>query len=236
MLTLGIETSSPTGSAALVADGVVINERANPVPNRHAEVLVRLVDELVADSRLQREQIDRIAVGTGPGSFTGLRVGIALASGIATALERPLVGVCSLESVACGFVRHQQSTASGHIVVLQDARREEVFCSCYDHQGAVLHAPQVVSQKQILQHLEKLVPRGPGNLVGANPQQFAPEGGWPSRFTLHHVAAPQASVTALIAERLNPNDTPVVPHYLRGADATKPRLRSNPLLSPRQAV
>ena len=233
MLTLGIETSSPTGSAALVMDGALVKERANPVPNRHAEVLVRLIDELVAECQLQREQIDRVAVGIGPGSFTGLRVGVALAAGIATALGRPLLGVSSLQSVAHGFVKHHPSTPDSRIVVLQDARREEVFCGCYDHHGAVLHSPQLVSQSQIFQHLEQLVPSGPGYLVGADPQQFAPEGGWPSRFTPHHVPAPQASFTALIAERLNPDETPVVPHYLRGADATKPQLRSNPLLDPR---
>src|SRR5258706_8847589 len=86
MRLLGIETSSRRGSVALVENDRVVARAAHEKLNAHAEELARLLDEVIADSGWSRRSFDRVAVGMGPGSFTGVRVGVAFAEGIAVGL------------------------------------------------------------------------------------------------------------------------------------------------------
>src|SRR5690606_29707052 len=97
---LALETSSRRGSAALYA-GEIVAEASHEIPNAHGEQLGKLVDGWLAEAGWSKSQIDRLAVGIGPGSFTGLRVGIALAQGMALGLDRPLVGISSLVALSC---------------------------------------------------------------------------------------------------------------------------------------
>src|SRR5690606_7672218 len=105
--------------------------------NRHAEELVPLLDRLLADAKLPRERLQLIAVGLGPGSFTGLRVGIALASGIALGLGIPLVGVPSLVALAHGLQLDHALPATNDtdpewLGALTDARRGEYFFAAFN--------------------------------------------------------------------------------------------------------
>ena len=84
---LGIETSSRRGTVALVEDGQVVASLGHDVPNGHAERMLGLVDQALAEAGWAKASLDRIAVGVGPGSFTGIRVGIALAQGLALGLD-----------------------------------------------------------------------------------------------------------------------------------------------------
>lgn len=109
MLILALDTATTTATAALVRDGEPLAEAA--VPSRD---IYTAIDGLLADPR----ELDAVVVGVGPGSFTGVRMGIAAARGIALALDLPLAGVSTLEALAAG--------APGAIPVV-DARRREVF-------------------------------------------------------------------------------------------------------------
>lgn len=113
MLTLAFDTATSVATAALVRDGEVLGERAT----RAFRVLAD-VDDLFSASGATRAELTGVAVGTGPGSFTGLRLGLAAARGLALALELPVAGVSTLDALAAG--------APGAVPVV-DAGRREVF-------------------------------------------------------------------------------------------------------------
>ena len=92
MRVLAVETSSPRGSVALLEGGRLLAEKSHEQPNSHAEQILPLIRELLAEAGFAPSSLDRIGTGIGPGSFTGLRVGIALAVGIGLGLDRPVVG------------------------------------------------------------------------------------------------------------------------------------------------
>ena len=102
MRILGIETSTVAGAAsvALIEGGKVVLERAHVRPKQSAERLLPLIAELLSEVGWQRTSLDRLGVSVGPGSFTGVRVGIACAQGLALGLDVPLIGVTSLRAMA----------------------------------------------------------------------------------------------------------------------------------------
>ena len=101
MKLLAFETATEACSVALYLDGEV-HERFDIAPRRHAELSLPWADALLAEAGLARSQLDAIAVGRGPGAFTGVRLAIALAQGIALALDRPVVPVSTLAVLAAG--------------------------------------------------------------------------------------------------------------------------------------
>ena len=101
MKLLAFETATEACSVALYLDGEV-HERFDIAPRRHAELSLPWADALLAETGLARSQLDAIAVGRGPGAFTGVRLAIALAQGIALALDRPVVPVSTLAVLAAG--------------------------------------------------------------------------------------------------------------------------------------
>jgi tRNA threonylcarbamoyladenosine biosynthesis protein TsaB len=130
MKLLAFETATEALSVAVYADGQV-RERFELAPRRHAELALPWADELLADAGLARSQLDAIAVGRGPGAFTGVRLGIALAQGIALALDRPVVPVSTLAALA---MRAQTDSANGAARVLAaiDARMGEVYAAAFE--------------------------------------------------------------------------------------------------------
>src|SRR5262249_12513144 len=104
VIVLGFDTATPATTVGLrLADGDTLTARDDPQPGEHpghATRLLEMVAELLAGAGIGWEQLDRIAVGVGPGPFTGLRVGVATARGLAQALSVPVVGVSSLEALA----------------------------------------------------------------------------------------------------------------------------------------
>jgi tRNA threonylcarbamoyladenosine biosynthesis protein TsaB len=113
MLTLAFDTATAVATVALVRDGDVLGERRSTA----ARVLLD-ADELLRAERLEQRELSRLAVGTGPGSFTGIRIGLAAARGLSFSLSLPVAGVSTLDALAAG--------APGALPVI-DAKRREVF-------------------------------------------------------------------------------------------------------------
>jgi tRNA threonylcarbamoyladenosine biosynthesis protein TsaB len=145
MALLALTTSSRRGGAAVdLGPGRLYGTWYDDL---HAERVFATIDEALADAGIEREALDAIACDIGPGSFTGVRVGVAAAKGIAMGLGAPLVGVCSLAAMAAaGFAAAdagEGASAIGLEVVLAllDAKRDEVFAAAYDRQGVCLLDP-----------------------------------------------------------------------------------------------
>lgn len=138
MRLLAIETATEACSVALLVDGE-IHERFEIAPRRHAELTLPWAEWLLADAGVAKSQLDAIAVGRGPGAFTGVRLAIALAQGIALALDRPLLPVSTLAALA---MRAQ----GGRIVSAIDARMGEVYLATFarDGEGLVALGEEVV--------------------------------------------------------------------------------------------
>ena len=138
MLTLAVDTSSPVGSVALLRDGHPLAERttssqaASPRTKSatHSTNLVPAIEKLFSDLDLQITNCDLLAVGLGPGSFTGIRVAIATLKGFALVANKPIVGVSSMDALALGAKERLPAPCSS-LAVIVDAGRGEVYCSVY---------------------------------------------------------------------------------------------------------
>ena len=134
MKLLAIETATEACSVALSIDGEV-RERFEVAPRRHTELVLPWADELLAEAGIARTQLDAIAVGRGPGAFTGVRLAVALAQGMALALDLPVVPVSTLAVLAW------PARAQGDVLAAIDARMGEVYLGWFRAEGAQgLHA------------------------------------------------------------------------------------------------
>ena len=129
MLILGIESSAKAASAALVRDGVLIGQYFQCSGLTHSATLLPMAEELLASTGTDKAALDAVAVACGPGSFTGVRIGVAAVKGLCWALEKPAIGVSTLEAMAWNGL----AAAPGEIVCCcMDARRGQVYNALFE--------------------------------------------------------------------------------------------------------
>ena len=127
---LNIETATTNCSVALSKNGAVVGfKEDNSLGYSHAERLHVYIDEVLKSANISTDQLEAIAISKGPGSYTGLRIGVSAAKGLCYALSLPLISVPTLEALA-----HQIDDPKGAIVSMLDARRMEVYSAIYDAQ------------------------------------------------------------------------------------------------------
>ena len=179
MVTLALDTSTAGGSAAVRRDGVLLAERAGPRDVPHAR---RLPHELVLtleQAGVALAEVTLFAVSSGPGAFTGLRIGIATQQGLAFATGRQLVGVSSLEALA--HLAHERTDLPDHpmIAVWMDAARGEVFTALYERARsgamALVEAPAVASAAATLERWRSLAAGGPILFIGDGAVRYRAE-------------------------------------------------------------
>jgi len=130
MRLLAFETATEACSVALWVDGEV-HERFEIAPRRHAELSLPWAEQLLVQAGVAKSQLDAIAVGRGPGAFTGVRLAVALAQGIALALDRPVVPVSTLAALAMR-ARSLSSTEPTRVIAAIDARMGEVYAGAFE--------------------------------------------------------------------------------------------------------
>ena len=136
MKLLAFETATEACSVALWVDGEVL-ERFEVAPRRHAELALPWAEQLLADAGIARAQLDAIAIGRGPGAFTGVRLAIAIGQGVAFALDRPVLPVSTLAALAYPGA----CDAPGHgVLAAIDARMGEVYTGAFAWRDGTLHA------------------------------------------------------------------------------------------------
>lgn len=156
MKMLAIDTSTIACSAALF-DGGDLFERFEIAPRGHAERLLPMLDELLAEAGWSREQIEVIAFGRGPGAFTGLRIAAGVAQGIAFGLDIPVVPVSTLAALAHGAVREGKSM---RILAAMDARMHEIYWGAYELDGGGALTPH--GAEQVCAPMDAMLPAGDG--------------------------------------------------------------------------
>ena len=219
MRILAIETSSRRGSVALLEDQHVIASLEHEQPNSHAERLLPMVRQLLTEAGWPKSSLDRLGVGVGPGSFTGLRVGIALAEGLSVGLDRPLVGVGSLLAMAFGALAEQP----GPCCALLDARRDELFAAVYQAAHQELCAPLALPTQDLPAFLDEY---GVSSVVGEVARGL-PHGRTVLAGTT--LDLPHARWVGALAAQLDEAEFPPEPEYVRGIGATLPKLPESAL-------
>jgi tRNA threonylcarbamoyladenosine biosynthesis protein TsaB len=219
MALLAIDTSLTACSAALLpqgADGAI--QRFEPMTRGHAEAIFPMIEAVMAEAGCRYGDLEKIAVTVGPGSFTGIRAGVAAARGLALAAKRPAVGVGTLEVMARGAGRLLPPVMRGRgFAVVHDARRDEVYFQQFDAEGTAAAAPRVLSLGEALARL----PDDVDLVLGSGAQILAEAARRQGRMLRAEFATlvPEARDLAMIARDLADTGHAPVPLYLRAPDA-----------------
>lgn len=212
MRVLSVDTCLAASSVAVIEDGSPLAARSEPMTRGHQERIAPLAKEIAAEAGIAFSDLDRIAVTVGPGSFTGLRVGLSFAKGLAEALSIPCVGINSLEALAAS------SGASGFVATVLDAKMAQVYLQVFDG-GTALMAPDALDIGSATARLAELYSGGPATLVGSGAVLL--EGVLPDATRLDLAVADPVAIARLAAVRPAPTHSPR-PLYLRAPYATMP--------------
>ena len=213
---IAIETATESCSAALLRGGKLI-ERSELAPRRHAELILPMIESLLAEAGVTRRQLDAVAVGRGPGAFTGVRLAISVAQGLALALDIPVVPVSSLAALAQDAPAH---TDCATILAVIDARMGEIYAGTFRRtaQGLVEPAGEEsvgLASELVLPNTECIV--GSGWLAYADAlaarlpaaPKIADGARFPQARAIAQLAAPQFAAGRSVAPEL------ALPVYLR---------------------
>ncbi len=135
---LCIETATQICSVALITDNKIIALKESKEANSHSKFVTLMIDEMLCENNLSFSDLDAIAVSKGPGSYTGLRIGVSTAKGFCYALDKPLISVGTLHSMALGAAKkilNKQNKNEILLCPMIDARRMEVYSALYDING-----------------------------------------------------------------------------------------------------
>ncbi|MEL6811133.1 MAG: tRNA (adenosine(37)-N6)-threonylcarbamoyltransferase complex dimerization subunit type 1 TsaB [Bacteroidota bacterium] len=164
---LCIETATTNCSVALSVNGSVIAlKEDNSKGYSHAERLHVYIDEVLTIAKMSKAQLNAVAVSKGPGSYTGLRIGVSAAKGLCYALDLPLIAVPTLTSLAGKVV-----TSKGVVVAMLDARRMEVYSAVFSSEGSEIRETraEVLTKESFSEYLNN----GPVTFIGSGVEKFA---------------------------------------------------------------
>ena len=155
---LQIETGTKVCSVAVAIDGNVAACKQVDQRNIHAEVITLYIDELLNATGLKYTELDAIAVSCGPGSYTGLRIGISTAKGLCYALDKPLISVETLEAMAGGLIAATALNINDKMLLcpMIDARRMEVYTALFDSSGNRIKATsaEIIDENSFSEYLK----------------------------------------------------------------------------------
>jgi tRNA threonylcarbamoyladenosine biosynthesis protein TsaB len=216
MLILAIDTALDACAAAVLDTeaGDLIARESEAMKRGHAEALMPLIGRVIAQSGVAFAALDRIAVTTGPGSFTGLRVGLSAARGIALAAGKPVVGVTTLTAYAAPIV---SQNGEHPVVAAIDARHDQVYFQVVSGNGNSLIWPRVAPIEEALTAWQFGSPHLVGNAAGILAER------WPSNasapFKVDAQIAPDIGWVGWLGAAVDPKTAPPRPFYLRAPDA-----------------
>ncbi|MGH9695972.1 MAG: tRNA (adenosine(37)-N6)-threonylcarbamoyltransferase complex dimerization subunit type 1 TsaB [Bryobacteraceae bacterium] len=219
MLILAIDTALDACSAGVLDTdaGQLIALESQPMKRGHAEALMPLIQRVMDRSGVAFTILDRIAVTTGPGSFTGLRVGLSAARGIGLAANKPVVGLTTLTAYAAPIVGQN---AEHPIISAIDARHEHVYFQVVAGTGGSLVRPQVASIDEALGASRFGAPYLVGNAANMLADRWPADA--PQPFKVDPQPAPDFAWVAWLGAAVAADTAPARPFYLRAPDARPP--------------
>ena len=228
MRILAFETSAKAGSVAVLEKGILLAENYCNTGLTHSQTLMVMAEDALKSCGLTPSQVDAVAVASGPGSFTGVRIGVAAAKGFAWGSDIPCCGVSTLEAMATGL-----GVYDGYVLPVMDARRSQVYNAVFRAEGGKLtrvtedRAIALSDLAQEIKNLEKPVFLvGDGAVLCYNTlKDTVPQLILPPEHKLHQ----RAVGVALVAERMLQNGdvcdgATLTPNYLRLSQAERERL------------
>jgi len=213
MKILAVDTALGGCSVALLGGEDILAHIFEAMDRGHAERLAPMVDEAMKQAGVEFSSLDRLAVTTGPGTFTGQRVGLAFMRGLRLALKKPLTGITTLEAIASAA---QAETGQRKAAVIHDARREEAYLLLRDG-DAVMQEPMVLPFVDAIGRIRAF---GPCAVAGTGAGSAIEALG--ADFTLSAMRQPDALWVARLAQQRPVTDDAPGPLYLRAPDAKLP--------------
>jgi len=216
MLVLAIDTALSVCAAAVLDTrrAAMIASETLPLTRGHAEAVMPLIARVMDHAQVEFRDLDRIAVTTGPGSFTGLRVGISAARGIALAAGKPAIGLSTLAGLAAPYIAADDSMP---VVAAIDAHHDNVYLQVFGPSGRTLVPPRIASLREAL----KASMTGSTRLVGSGAQAIAAL--WPKSepppVVVDPRGAPDIDWVARLGAAAAAGHGPPKPLYLRAPDA-----------------
>lgn len=229
MRVLAIDTSNQTMSVAVKDGAFIVGELTTYIKRNHSERLMGAIEELMKDTSIRPETLDRIAVAQGPGSYTGLRIGVTVAKTLAWSLGKELVGVSSLEVLAAN-----REGSPNLLVPLFDARRNNVYTGLYKSGPTGIESVLADRHIQADQWAEELAKtEGKIELIGPDAIQYHETFARVLKDRLVSIPSkdvlPRAGVLASLAEKKQPVEPHLfLPVYLKMAEAEENWLQQNP--------
>lgn len=227
MKVLAMDTSNPTMAVAIMEDQKILGQLQTMVNKTHSKTLMPAIDFLMKSVGLTPADLDRIAVAQGPGSYTGLRIGVTTAKTLANTLSIDLVGISSLKIIAANCIDERD-----WIVPLFDARRENVYAGIYQWKNQELVnilEDQHISLENLLEQLKDQ----PCRFVGADVKKIQPQ--ITEKLPLAKINPvdqwdyPNGVVLSQLAQNENPIDDihQFLPHYLKRVEAEEKWLKTH---------
>ncbi|HEX9470126.1 MAG TPA: tRNA (adenosine(37)-N6)-threonylcarbamoyltransferase complex dimerization subunit type 1 TsaB [Bradyrhizobium sp.] len=220
MLILAIDTALDACAAGVLDTdaGKLIAQESQIMKRGHAEALMPLIARVIKASSIAFAGLDRIAVTTGPGSFTGLRVGLSAARGIALAANKPVVGVTTLTAYAAPVV---SESGEQPVISAIDARHDQVYFQVVSGNGSSLIRPRVAPIEEALGASRFGAPHLVGNAAKILAERWPAQA--PPPFKVDAQDAPDIAWVAWLGAAVSPNTAPARPLYLRAPDAKPPK-------------
>ena len=228
MLILAFETSAKAGSVALMDDGRLLGESYQNTGLTHSQTLLSMAQELLKSCGHTPGDVTAVAVAAGPGSFTGVRIGVAAAKGFAWGAELPCYGVSTLEAMAL-----QTGTWQGYICPVMDARRSQVYNALFHAEGGVctrVREDRAISLAELGEELKNLKEPvflvGDGSILCYNTlREQVPQLVCPPEHRMHQRATGVAlAARELMARGESADAAALTPNYLRLSQAERERL------------
>ena len=216
MRVLAIDTALEACAAAVLDTeaGIVAAHESQTMQRGHAEALMPLIKRVMERARLAFAELDRIAVTTGPGSFTGLRVGIAAARGLGLAAGKPVVGLTTLAAYAAPLIAADDTLP---VAAAIDARHDHVYLQVFGAGGRTLVAPRLSPLREALRAAAGGGPRLVGNAAELLARAW-PAGEMPPSKVVQR-GAPDIDWVARLGAAAQESASPPKPLYLRAPDA-----------------
>jgi tRNA threonylcarbamoyl adenosine modification protein YeaZ len=208
MIVLALDTAGVDCAAAVYdsSSDTMLGEASDMIGKGHAEHLMGIVDRVLSQAGKKLAMVERIAVTIGPGSFTGIRVGVAAARGFALALKIPTVGITTLETMAAA---QRERTPGRAVLAAMDAKRGEIYLQAFADDGQPLDEPRAVAIEEALAFAASF----DGEITGSAAPLLRPDlnGDYANTFPI--------SIVARLGAAADPSSGKPKPLYLRGPDA-----------------